>query len=177
MQHVQGCMENFEKLSSLIKLCHSAKRLPYLFSQVFYWNECFFCPQHCFPLTQEGSSPLPLQYYLHPTLASPSIARAGFAQMRMRLSFQSFSHSDIFSPHPPPLILCENVKVICCLRWSAFWTPAVAVGLKQGPPSENNYFCECIGCVSCPSSETVIQKCNFLPDLPWQGLKMGSNLL
>lgn len=72
---------------------------------------------------------------------------------------------------PPPLILCENAEVIFCLWWSAFWTPAVAVCLKRGPDPENSYSRAYIGCVSCPTSETVIQKCNFSPDLPWQGLE------
>lgn len=52
-----------------------------------------------------------------------------------------FNLCDILIPSPDTcLILCENAKIISCLWGSAFWTPAVALCLKQGPDPENNYF-------------------------------------
>lgn len=135
----------------------------YLFSQAFYWHDIFTSKVQ-FLLYTERVHPAVLAIpFAPPTLASLSTAGAG----SMRLSFQSLWHRDTF----PALILCENAKVIRYLWWSTFHTPAVAACLKQGSDSENNYFYAYIGGANCPTHETVIHKCRFLPYLSWRGLE------
>lgn len=167
MQHVQGLMENIEKLCSLIRLCHSTKHLLYLFPQAFYWNEHFCVHSAVSHLYKKAPSQCPCNSICTPPRHPLPLPELDLHRWEWDTHFNL---CDILIPSPP-LILCENAEVIFCLWWSAFWTPAVAVCLKRGPDPENSYSCAYIGCVSCPTSETVIQKCNFSPDLPWQGLE------
>lgn len=156
MQHIQGLTENFEKLCGSIKLCHCAKHLPYLFSQVFYWNKLFCVYDTVSHLHKKAPSHCPC----NTTALQHPFPQPELDLHRWEWAFH-FNLCDILISPSLNLILCENYKVICCLRWSAFRTPPVGVGCKQGPDPENNNLCAYVGCASCPTSEIVIQKCNF----------------
>lgn len=123
LYNIQGFMENFEKLSSLIKLSLGAKHLPYLFSQVFYWNKdfCAYGEVSCL----HNKAPC-LAVLFEPHFGIPFHCWSWVCSDENQTSMSAFVTSRCL----PPLILCQSATVIFYLWWSVFWTPTVAIHTK-----------------------------------------------